>query len=168
MKRRVAEERQMLTRRTILGATAAAVATPALAEECRFGPPPHEKGPMVFLNYDQIELDAAYENSVYEPNIGQIGQRLASLSDATRARIGEPHRAAYGPTEIEKLDIYRSKRAGAPIFVFIHGGIWRTGSARRGGFAAELFLDNGANYVALDFRAPRKIATSVNLCESEL
>ena len=106
---------------------------------------------MVFLNYDQIELDAAYENSVYEPNIGQIGQRLASLSDATRARIGEPHRAAYGPTEIEKLDIYQSKRAGAPIFLFIHGGTWRTGSARRGGFAAELFLDNGANYVALDF-----------------
>jgi arylformamidase len=151
MKRIVAAERKSITRRTMLGATAATVATPILAEECRFGPPPHEKGPIVFLNYDQIELDAAYENSVYEPNIGQIGQRLASLSDAARARIGEPQRVAYGPTAIEKLDIYRTKRAGAPIFVFIHGGTWRTGSARRGGFAAEIFLDNGANYVALDF-----------------
>jgi arylformamidase len=151
MKGNVAAERKSISRRMMLGATAAAVATPAFSEECRFGPAPHDKGPIVFLNYDQIELDAAYENSVYEPNISQIGQRLASLSNAARARIGEPQRIAYGPTVIEKLDIYRTKRAGAPIFVYIHGGTWRTGSSRRGGFAAEIFLDNGANYVALDF-----------------
>ena len=47
----------------MLGATAALAATPALAEECRIGPAPHQKGPPVFLDYDQVELDAAYENS---------------------------------------------------------------------------------------------------------
>ena len=135
----------------MLGATAALAATPALAEECRIGPAPHQKGPLVFLDYDQIELDAAYENSVYEPNIEQVVRRLASQSDAVRARIGEPQRLAYGETAIEKLDIYRTGRAHAPVFVFIHGGTWRTGSARNGGFAAELFVDRGAHYVALDF-----------------
>ena len=135
----------------MLGATAALAATPALAEECRIGPAPHQKGPLVFLDYDQIELDAAYENSVYEPNIEQVVRRLASQSDAVRARIGEPRRLAYGEIAIEKLDIYRTGRAHAPVFVFIHGGTWRTGSARNGGFAAELFVDRGAHYVALDF-----------------
>jgi hypothetical protein len=30
-----------------------------------------------------------------------------------------PQRESYGPTEVEKLDIYRTKRPNAPIFVFI-------------------------------------------------
>jgi arylformamidase len=140
-----------ISRRTMLGAAATMAAAPALAQECRFEPPPHQKGPLVFMNYDQVELDAAYENSVYEPNIRQIGQRLASLADGVRARRGEPQRAAYGPTDIEKLDIYKTRGTRAPIFVFIHGGTWRTGSSRRSAFPAELFIDHGAHYVALDF-----------------
>jgi arylformamidase len=35
--------------------------------------------------------------------------------------------------------------------VFIHGGTWRTGSSRRAAYPAELFVDHGAHYVALDF-----------------
>jgi arylformamidase len=140
-----------VTRRTILAAAGAAVASPAIAEECRLGPPPHDKGPLVFLNYDQTELDAAYNNSTYEPLMGQASRRIDSMSEAVRQRLGEPQRVAYGPSAVERLDIYRTERAKAPIFVFIHGGTWRTGSARRGAFAAELFVDRGAHYVALDF-----------------
>jgi arylformamidase len=140
-----------ITRRTMLAAAGAAVASPALAEECRLGPAPHEKGPHVFMSYDQVELDAAYNNSTYEPLMGQVSQRIDSIRAAARARLGEPQRVAYGPSAIERLDIYATRRANAPIFVFIHGGTWRTGSARRGAFAAELFVDHGAHYVALDF-----------------
>ena len=78
--------------------------------------------PPVFLEYDQIELDASYEQRSYEPLHDQVSQRLASNSEAVRARIGAPRRVAYGPTEIEKLDIYRAGRANAPIFV-LHS--WR-------------------------------------------
>ena len=140
-----------VSRRGFLGAAASLAAAPALAAECRLGPPPHEKGPLVFLNYDQVELDAAYDQSAYETNIGQIGARAGSNSDAARARLGEPQRVAYGPTAIEKLDIYRAKQAHAPIFIFIHGGTWRTGSSRGSAAPAELFHDHGAHYVALDF-----------------
>jgi arylformamidase len=155
MKRQFVLSPDRISRRAVLGAAATMAAAPAFAQECRFEPPPHQKGPRVFMNYDQVELDAAYENSVYEPNIRQISQRLASLADGVRARHGEPQRVAYGPTEIEKLDIYKTQyktqAARAPIFVFIHGGTWRTGSARRSAFPAELFIDYGAHYVALDF-----------------
>jgi arylformamidase len=143
--------RTQISRRTMLAATAAMAATPALAQECRLGPSPHDKGPLIFMDYDQVELDASYDQRSYEPLLMQVTQRLASSSEAARARIGAPQRAAYGPTDIEKLDIYRAGRANAPVFVFIHGGTWQWGAARDAGYPAEMFVNAGAHYVALDF-----------------
>ena len=141
-----------LTRRSLVVAAAASVAAaPALAEECHLGPPPHDKGPRVFLDYDQVELDAAYDQTAYAPLEGQILQRLVSLSAAAQKQLGAPQRESYGPSEIEKLDIYRTARAKAPIFVFIHGGAWRGGKAAGYAYAAEMFVKAGAHYVALDF-----------------
>ena len=127
-------------------------AAPALAaEECRLGPPPHHKGPPVFLDYDQVELDASYDQVSYEPLIAQVSQRLASISEAARARIGVPRRVAYGPSDVEKLDIYRTSQPRAPVFVYMHGRTWRWGAAKDAGFPAEMFVNAGAHYVALDF-----------------
>jgi arylformamidase len=140
-----------ISRRSMLAATAAVAATPAVAQECRLGPPPHHQGQPVFLNYDQLELDASYDQAYYEPLIGQVAKRLASNSEAVRARLGAPQRMAYGPTEIEKLDIYRTKAANAPVFVMIHGGSWQTGAAKDYGFPAEVFVNAGAHFVVLDF-----------------
>ena len=61
-----------ISRRAMLGTAAAMVATPALAEVCPIGPPAHEKGPRVWMDMDQVELDAAYDQTVYAPLIGQI------------------------------------------------------------------------------------------------
>jgi arylformamidase len=145
--------RGRISRRTMFAAAAAMASAPALAEECRIGPPQHHKGPLVFMDYDQIELDASYDQAYYEPLIARVAQRLASTSDAVRARIGAPQRVAYGPTEVERLDIYKTDRANAPIFVFIHGGNWLVGSAKDSGYAAETFVKAGAHFVALDFVA---------------
>ena len=119
---------KQISRRTILGTAAPMAATPAFAEGCQVGPPQHHKGPLVFMDYDQLELDASYDQLYYEPLIAKVGERLSGNSDATRARIGAPQREAYGPTEIEKLDIYRTNRPNAPVFVFFHGGNWLVGS----------------------------------------
>src|SRR3569833_2352807 len=140
-----------LSRRAALAGGAALIAAPALAAECHIGPPLHDKGPAVWMGLDQIELDAAYDQSEYAPLLGQIIKRYASSSAATRARLGEPQRVAYGPTEHEKLDIYRAKQAGAPVYVFIHGGAWLSGAASAYAFPAEMFVHAGAHYVALDF-----------------
>lgn len=151
MTHETSSHRSPISRRTMLATTVAMAASPALAEECRVGPAPHHKGPLVFMDYDQVELDASYDQVQYEPLIAQVSKRLASNSEAVRARIGAPQRVAYGPTEIEKLDIYRTSRPNAPIFVAIHGGNWQVGAAKDYGFAAEMFVNAGANYVALDF-----------------
>src|ERR1700751_443030 len=112
------------------GAAAADIVLPPPRVEPYRGPRPHKKGPLVFLDYDQIELDAAYDQQVYQPNIVQVAKRWASNSARTRTRLGEPERISYGPTEIERLDIFRTEApAPAPIFIFIHGGAWARSEA---------------------------------------
>jgi len=110
-----------------------------------------EKGLPVFLDYDQAALDAAYDQAAYAPNRAQLIERRISDSAIMRRRIGEPERVAYGTAEIERLDIYRSAGAGAPVFVFIHGGAWRSGRSKDYAVPAEMFLAFGAHYVVPDF-----------------
>src|SRR6185436_2359393 len=91
-----------ITRRAAIAAAAGAVLTgPVLgadanSENCRIGPAPHSKGPRVFLDYDQIELDAAYNQFVYAPLGAEIQARWRSNSEETRRRLGTPRRESYG------------------------------------------------------------------------
>jgi len=114
-----------------------------------------EREPLVYLNYTQAELDAAYNQAAYQPNIQQLRDRWIANSERTRQRIGPPLRLPYGPTEIEQLDLFRTDRdtdgGGAPIFVFIHGGAWRAGSAKTYAAPAEMFTRAGAHYIVPDF-----------------
>jgi arylformamidase len=110
-----------------------------------------KKGPLVWLDMDQKELDDAYDQSVYAPNQPLLAKRRAAASKAAIERLGAPERIAYGPTEIEKLDIYKTLRPNAPINVYIHGGAWRNGQAKDFAFPAEVFVDAGAHFVVVDF-----------------
>jgi arylformamidase len=152
------------TRRTLLAAGAAAVLVPRAVRaqpSAGAGAVPRPKGPRVFLDYDQAELDAAYDQSVWAPNLRQVTGRYATNSELVRVRLGAPRRFAYGPTEIEKLDVYSPKRANAPIMVFIHGGAWRSGRAKDYAFPAETFVRAGAHFVVLDFALVQDVAGSL-------
>lgn len=105
----------------------------------------------VFLEYEQDELDCAYDQSAYAPNQQEVSVRQQARSVEARSRLGEPRRFAYGRTQVELLDLYTANRPNAPIVVFVHGGAWRGGSAANSAHAAEMFVTAGANYVALDF-----------------
>ena len=108
-----------------VGIVGAVAAGPLLAQD----PPataatPRVKGPAVWLDMDQAELDAAYDQIKYAPNLPQITKRYATNSEVVRSRLGAPQRFAYGPTSIEGLDIFATKQPNAPINIFIHGGAW--------------------------------------------
>jgi arylformamidase len=141
------------TRRTILAA--GAVAAGAAASSVALAQQPRAKGPRVWLDMDQQELDDAYDQIVYAPNRDQVGKRRIANSDKARALIGDPERVAYGPTAIEKLDIYRTRQANAqgpaPVNIFVHGGAWRANKAADYAFLAEPFVKAGAHCVILDF-----------------
>src|ERR1700732_2615324 len=99
----MAEQTNELNRRTMLaGISAGVLATAASAAFAQQSPAPSGKGPAVWLDMDQKELDDAYDQSKYAPNLQQITKRYASNSIAMRARIGDPKRFNYGPTTIER------------------------------------------------------------------
>ena len=110
-----------------------------------------ERGPLVWLNMDQKELDDAYDQSKYAPNLLQITKRYASNSNAMRSRLGEPQRFNYGPTAVERLEVYSTKRANAPIHIHLHGGAWHQRPATEYAFPAEMLMNAGAHYVVPDF-----------------
>jgi arylformamidase len=118
-------------------------------------------GPRVWLDLDQAELDAAYDQTVWAPNREELLKRYAERSEAVRARLGAPRRYAYGPSPVEGLDVYPTSRAGAPINIFIHGGAWRAGLARNYAFAAELFVRAGAHFVVPDFASVQDVDGSL-------
>ena len=158
-----------LTRRTVVAAAAGAVALvsdPALAQ--RLPEPPRAKGPLVWLDMDQQALDEAYDQSVYAFNRETIFERGRESIARALARIGPPQRVAYGPAEIEKIDIYRTQRADAPTLIFIHGGVWSTGSASGHTHLAEMFIKAGAHFIAVDFSSVDDtggdLATLVDQC----
>jgi arylformamidase len=109
------------------------------------------KGPLVWLDMDQKELDDAYDQLVYAPNRDQVHKRNAFNSERVRTRLGQPQGLAYGLTAIEQLDIFRTDRPNAPVNVFIHGGAWRQRYVKDDAFRAELLVRAGAHFVGLDF-----------------
>jgi arylformamidase len=109
------------------------------------------KGPLVWLDMDQNELDDAYDQLVYAPNRDQVHERNMFNSDRVRARLGAPKRLAYGSKAIEQLDWFATDKPNAPVNVFIHGGAWRQRAAKDYAFMAEAYVRAGAHWIALDF-----------------
>jgi arylformamidase len=138
---------------TALGAAARGV--PAFAQQLQTlrapGVTPKPKGPLVFLDYDQEELDDGYTQALWAPNQAELDKRNAQKSAQAIARLGPPRRLAYGPAEAEKLDLYQTQRPNAPINIFIHGGSWRFLNAASAAYQSEMFVDAGAHFIALDF-----------------
>ena len=117
------------------------------------------KGPPVWRDMDQKALDDAYDQDVYAPNRPLIVTRRLIAAEQARAVLGAPQRVAYGPSEYERLDIFRAlspangegKGGGAPINVFVHGGAWRRNKGPDYHALAEPLVRTGAHSVILDF-----------------
>jgi len=109
------------------------------------------QGMSVFLDYDQAQLDACYDQMVWAPNAELMHRRQNALSDEARKRLPPATRYAYGPGAMEHLDLFRTARPNAPVFVFVHGGAWRANSSERYGFITETYVGAGGHCVLLDF-----------------
>src|SRR5487761_1868690 len=109
--------------------------------------PSTARGPLVWRDLDQKALDAAYDQDVYAPNRPLIVTRRIAASERARAILGEPQRVAYGPSEYERLDIFRAPAANAPVNIFIHGGAWRRNKGPDYHLQAEPLVRAGAHCV---------------------
>jgi arylformamidase len=109
------------------------------------------RGPLIWCDMDQKALDDAYDQDVYAPNRPLIVTRRIAASERARTILGPPQRVAYGLSEYERLDIFRSSVANAPINVFVHGGAWRRNKGPDYHLQAEPLVKAGAHSVILDF-----------------
>ena len=97
----------------------------------------------------RAELDAAYDNGRAVEDSGRYLADWARRSATLRARQPELLDLAYGPRERNRIDVFRSGEAGAPLLVFIHGGYWQRNSKDVFSCMAE-----GALELGLDVAVP--------------
>ena len=117
-----------------------------------FTPPALADAPKVYLNYTQQELDDAYTDAAWAPNMRQLLANQAAAGSAVRSRL-PPTTVAYGPRPAEQLDIFSPPGAGGrrPAMIFIHGGNWRFGSKESVSFLAPAWLKQDAVFIAPEF-----------------
>ncbi len=145
-----------ITRRSLVagaaaGTAAGALAFPNLASAQDSPAPQRVKGPLVWLDMDQEELDASYDNDGFVTNHAVVNERRTANNEIALRIIGQPEIVSYGPSEIEKLEIYRTSEPSAPVNMFLHGGGWRGGRAAQVAYMAECFINAGAHFVPVDF-----------------
>ena len=109
------------------------------------------RGPAVWLGMDQRELDAAYDQTVWAPNMSVVLGRYAANSERARQLLGAPQRLAYGPEDTDGLDLFVAREPAGPVVIFVHGGGWRGGFASDYAYLADLYLRAGIHLAILDF-----------------
>lgn len=78
----------------------------------------------------QEEIDAQYDVERSVPDFRIYAQHYVQESENARKRLPAQLDVPYGPTLDETLDIFPAAQAGAPVFVFLHGGAWRILSSK--------------------------------------
>jgi arylformamidase len=144
-------ERFMLTKRQFLK-TAALSAPLACSITSVFGQEQNTGGgPRVWLDMNQAQLDEAYDQSVFAPNMETVLARLANQNKSALRQLGEPEIYKYGQSADEDLLFYRTEKKNAPIHIFVHGGTWRFSVAKDYFAVAEPIVKAGANVALINF-----------------
>ncbi len=110
----------------------------------------------------QEELDWEYrpEIRIDDPKAFEkiIAGRIAAADEA-RVLLKRTADIYYGPTRMEKLDIYPAAEPNAPIVIFIHGGYWFDGRLKKENYiwVAKGFVGRGVTTVIVDYDVCPKV-----------
>ena len=109
-----------------------------------------QNGP-VFLDYTQADLDKAYDQAVWAPELRALQDYDSSSSAEVRKKM-PPRTERYGTSDAEQIDIFTpSGASGVPVFVFIHGGAWMFNSFRDASYPAPTLVGRGGAYLTPGF-----------------
>lgn len=107
--------------------------------------------PKVWLDYTQKELDDQYNQRKLVPDADDYMARHGVLSARIRADVSCMLDVPYGPTEMERLDIFPAPQANAPVVVYFHGGAWTRWDKENNSYQAPVFTAAGATFVPVNF-----------------
>lgn len=98
----------------------------------------------------QAEVDAQYDPMIgLEPAavLRHYRGKAQQARETLRCSLDVP----YGPTRAETLDIFPADKPGAPVFVFFHGGYWRSLSSKDFSGVALGLQVRGVTTVVVDY-----------------
>ena len=106
----------------------------------------------LYRNFEtQAQIDAQYNPSLALSPTDQPMQHFGAQAERARTTLRNTLDVPYGPTVEETLDIFPAAAPNAPVFVFIHGGYWRSLDKSDHSFIAPSLTQAGACVVVLNY-----------------
>jgi len=105
----------------------------------------------VYGGYTRAELDAQYDTAL--PAGGDVQRyfdRFTAASESARS-LCPFETLRYGAGDRETVDIFPAGRAGAPLFVWLHGGYWRRMSKESFSFVAPPVVAAGGAVAVVNY-----------------
>jgi len=96
-------------------------------------------------------LEAGYNVRLLRSDVDDVITAWSQRSAALRKNVDVVPDCAYDTGARDKLDVFRCGKAGAPLFVFIHGGYWQRGDKSIYSFVAEPFLEAGVDVALIGY-----------------
>lgn len=124
----------------------------------------------LFMHYDQVILDAEYNNLAKVPDSQNYLQRWVEQSQITRQTLPAYLNIAYGSQPEETLDIFPADVPHAPIQVFFHGGYWKALHKDDFSFVANGLQPAGITTIVVNYGLIPSIrmATLIQQCRAAL
>lgn len=126
----------------------------------------------VWRHYDRAGLEREYDNraKVSAAALQSYRARWSEESALARSRCHLASDVPYGPSELERLDIYGHVSAHAkPVHVYIHGGYWHFGDKKDSGYVALPFENEAITFVLNYGLAPAtRIGEQVAQCRAAI
>jgi arylformamidase len=110
-----------------------------------------ERGPLVYANYTQAELDAAYSQRDWADNMESLLAQWASAAPGVRAHTTGYKEVRYGAEPVEVLDLYSVDGKARFAHFHVHGGAWRAQSKSDGAFLAPFMNKERINFIVPEF-----------------
>lgn len=105
----------------------------------------------VFLDYTQEQLDRAYDQSVWAPDMASLEVADGVKSAEVRRRM-PPRTERFGTNDTDLIDIFTPPDArNVPVLLFLHGGAWTRNTRQDASFPAPTLVGRGAAYLTPDF-----------------
>ncbi len=116
----------------------------------------------LYRGMDRATLDRAYDNTRAVADFPAVLADFRRRSAQLYARVGGRREVRYGERPRERFDWLSCGRAGAPRFVFIHGGYWQNCAKEDFAFVADGPLAAGFDVVLAEYTlAPEASMTQI-------
>ena len=97
-------------------------------------------------------LEKGYNVRLLVDDFDYLIEKWSKWSEDFRANVDSSLDCQYGNGEKDKLDIFRSGKPNAPLFIFVHGGYWQRGDKSVYSFVAESFVSSGIDVALIGYQ----------------